>query len=130
MNNLCPCGLEKSYTECCGYYHSRKGIPPTAEILMRSRYCAFVLKKEKYLLQTWHKSKRPKTLDLNLQNIKWMGLKILQIEAGTEKDIAGKVEFIAEFKAGNKVSSLHEKSNFIKEASRWLYVDGEMISNF
>lgn len=129
MNNFCPCGTTKTYEDCCGYFHSGKGKPLSAESLMRSRYTAYVLKNEKYLLDTWHKSKRPKALNLNSQDIIWLGLKVLTTEAGTENDQIGKVEFIAEFKISSKHSKLHEISNFINENSNWFYVDGKLIED-
>jgi len=42
---------------------------------MRSRYSAYVLKLEPYLLATWHATTRPATLDLAADNIKWLGWK-------------------------------------------------------
>ncbi len=127
MTPMCPCGTGKTYENCCGYFHSGKGYPLSAESLMRSRYSAFVLKDEKYLFETWHKSKRPKTLDLNTQKINWLRLTVLNIEGGTEKDTTGKVEFIAEFKISSKQGKLHEISNFLKEDSKWFYVDGDIV---
>ena len=40
---------------------------PDAEALMRSRYTAYVLKLEDYLLATWHPSTRPQQLDLGVR---------------------------------------------------------------
>lgn len=96
---------------------------------MRSRYSAFVLKNEEYLLQTWHKSKRPVILDLSKQKVNWLGLKILHVEAGTEKDLNGKVEFVAEFKTSSNRGKLHEISNFLKEEVKWFYVDGKIVNS-
>ena len=129
MNNTCPCGTEKLYENCCECFHLGKENPPSAESLMRSRYTAYVVKNENYLLETWHKSKRPKTLNLKDQNINWLGLKILRIEAGAKNDDIGKVEFIAEFKISSKHGKLHEISNFVKENSKWFYVDGKIIND-
>ncbi|NUS16016.1 MAG: hypothetical protein HOY69_32225, partial [Streptomyces sp.] len=69
----CPCGLPKSYDECCGRYHSGAAAAPTAEALMRSRYCAFVRLDEGYLLRTWHPRTRPARLDLD-PGMRWTGL--------------------------------------------------------
>ncbi len=127
MSNACPCGTKKEYSNCCGYYHQRKGIPLTAEQLMRSRYSAFVVKDEDYLIQTWHKSKSSNKSSLKLPDVEWISLKVIKTENGMEEDLNGKVEFIAEYKANNKRGKLHEKSNFIKEDSKWFYVDGEIL---
>jgi uncharacterized protein YchJ len=54
----CPCGSTRLYPECCGLWHA--GAPaPDAQSLMRSRYCAYVLSNEQYLLATWHPGTRP-----------------------------------------------------------------------
>ncbi|NCS66434.1 MAG: hypothetical protein GW787_09760, partial [Betaproteobacteria bacterium] len=53
MNPHCPCGRATALADCCGPYLS--GAPaPDAERLMRSRYTAYVLEDEAYLLTTWH----------------------------------------------------------------------------
>ena len=54
----CPCG-KGLYAACCGKFHEGKELTGNAEELMRSRYSAFVLKNEVYLLSTWHPSTRP-----------------------------------------------------------------------
>ncbi len=54
----CPCGRPLAYAACCGLLHA--GSPaPDAESLMRSRFSAYVLGLEDYLLATWHTSTRP-----------------------------------------------------------------------
>jgi len=94
---------------------------------MRSRYTAFTQQDEAYLLQSWHSSTRPQTLDLTQQApIKWLGLKIVHTEAGAADDDTGVVEFVARFKVNGKAQRLHETSQFVKEAGRWLYVQGQI----
>ncbi len=46
---------------------------------MRSRYSAFVLCNETYLLATWHPSTRPDSIPFN-ENQKWLGLNIVAPE--------------------------------------------------
>ena len=47
----CPCGSGNPLSQCCGHYHS--GTPaPCAELLMRSRYSAYVLGLVDYLVAT------------------------------------------------------------------------------
>ncbi len=90
---------------------------------MRSRYTAFVLKNEPYLLASWHPSTRPSTIDF-IAGQKWLGLKV--IESKTDGDRA-EVEFIARFRIGGMPAQrLHERSRFVREAGRWLYVDGDL----
>jgi SEC-C motif-containing protein len=118
----CPCGSDLAYAACCGRWH--KGEPaPSAEALMRSRYTAFVRGDERYLLDTWHLSTRPPTI-VFVPKQKWLGLKIV---AGETTADAAEVEFIARYRIGiASAKRLHERSRFVREGERWLYVDGEM----
>ncbi len=118
----CPCGSGTPYTACCGRYHD--GTPaPDAAALMRSRYCAYVLGLEPYLLATWHVSTRPAQLDLQEPPLpKWIGLDV-KAHAITG-DASAEVEFVARYRVGGKAHRLHERSRFVREEGRWYYVDG------
>lgn len=133
MTDTCYCGSAMPYAHCCEPFHKglthRSELPKTAEQLMRSRYAAFVLGLEEYLLASWHPSTRPESLKLDQQQgVKWLGLKIKQTEAGGTNDSQGRVEFVARYKINGKATRLHENSRFIKENDQWFYVDGEMKS--
>ena len=119
----CPCGSNKSYDECCAPLHRGEHLAPTAEALMRSRFSAYVMKNAGYITTTWHASTRPAGLDLSVDDTRWQRLAILATENGGEDDVAGFVEFVAWFPGGQ----LHERSRFVKEDGRWLYVDGEIL---
>mgnify|MGYP003610582403 FL=1 len=91
---------------------------------MRSRYSAYVLGLEPYLLATWHASTRPTALDLDKETSpRWLGLDIKRHQA-TGPDSAV-VEFVARYKTGGRAHRLHEISRFVREDGRWYYVDGE-----
>ena len=91
---------------------------------MRSRYSAYVLGLEPYLLATWHASTRPTALDLDKETSpRWLGLDIKRHQA-TDPDSAV-VEFVARYKTGGRAHRLHEVSRFVRENGRWYYVDGE-----
>ena len=91
---------------------------------MRSRYSAYVLGNEAYLLATWYKSTRPETLDLaGDTTTKWIGLKILRTEQGQANDSEGIVEFVARYKINGKAHKLHEVSYFVKQDGEWMYKD-------
>jgi len=116
----CPCG-GTDYAHCCGRYHS--GMPaPDAATLMRSRYSAYVLKLENYLLATWHPDTRPASLDLAADNAKWLGLEVKQYIP--ESADRATVEFVARYKIGGRAHRLHEVSRFVREDEQWFYVDG------
>ncbi len=89
---------------------------------MRSRYSAYALKLESYLLATWHASTRPEALDLAQDNTKWTGLEVMRHEARGDH---ATVEFVARCKVGGRAHRMHEISRFVCEAGRWYYLDGE-----
>jgi len=94
---------------------------------MRSRYCAYVNDEVEYLLASWHASTRPESLDVaHTQPDKWLGLKIVNTQAGTINDTQGAVEFIARYKQQGRAYRLHEVSRFVKQDDRWFYLDGEL----
>jgi SEC-C motif domain protein len=117
----CPCG-GSDYAACCGRYHGG-ALASDAQVLMRSRYCAYVLKLDVYLLATWHPDTRPATLDLASDDTKWLGLEVKK-HLVTDADCAT-VEFVARYKIGGRAHRLHEISQFVREDGVWFYVDGE-----
>ncbi|MBY0575717.1 MAG: hypothetical protein K2P67_03865 [Gallionellaceae bacterium] len=117
----CPCG-GADYSVCCGRYHG--GLPaPDAEALMRSRYSAYVLGLESYLLATWHPDTRPAELDLAADKMKWIGLDIKNCTA--ESADQATVEFVARYKIAGRAHRLHEISRFVCVEGQWFYVDGK-----
>lgn len=120
----CPCGRPLPYAECCGRCHA--GTPAAdAESLMRSRYSAYVLGLEDYLLDTWHVGTRPPRLDLRAESpAQWLGLQVKSSKP-TGADTAT-VEFVARYKSNGRARRLHETSRFVREAGRWYYIDGDL----
>ena len=128
-NPACPCGSGQAYAACCAAFLDNGALPDTAEQLMRSRYSAYVLMREDYLLRTWHESTRPARLDLqDAGPVKWLGLKILRREAGGVDDREAIVEFVARYQVNGRAERLHEVSRFVRDAGHWLYVDGQSAS--
>lgn len=120
----CPCGSGRVYADCCGLWHAGAAAPD-AEALMRSRYSAYVLCDEAYLLATWHPARRPSAVPFD-RNMKWLGLRI--VAARVTGDDTAEVEFIARSKPGNATAlRLHERSRFVREGGRWFYVDGDFV---
>ncbi|MDE2418493.1 MAG: hypothetical protein KGN32_11875 [Burkholderiales bacterium] len=124
----CPCGRLDArsrpvrYGDCCGRYLDADTAAPDAEHLMRSRYSAFVLEREAYLLATWHGSTRPQQVPFDA-GVKWLGLEVRK-HLPRDADHA-EVEFVARHKpAGSSAVRLHEQSRFVREDGRWYYVDG------
>jgi SEC-C motif-containing protein len=124
-NHPCPCGSNSAYAGCCGRYLDGGEIAPDAEALMRSRYTAYALLREPYLLASWHASTRPVSLDLaDGVATKWLGLEVRSHER--QDDEHAIVEFVARYKVNGRAHRLHEVSRFVREDGRWFYVDGEV----
>ena len=119
----CLCGSEKRYDECRGKFINATQAVETPEQLMRSRYSAYALKNENYLLKSWHKSTRPDSLDLTNDSTQWKKLKII---AASEN----KVHFVAYFTQDTlnkeKIYALTEISHFVKDKN-WQYLEGEDV---
>jgi len=125
MTATCPCGLPHSYEECCERYTCGNIPAPTAEALMRSRYSAYTLAQEPYLLATWHPSTRPAALNFNTgPQPKWLGLQVKRHQQ--TDDSHADVEFIARYKIGGRAYRLHETSRFVREEGQWYYLDGDI----
>ena len=132
MKQPCPCGSRQPFDACCGrYLRDFDGTPaPDAESLMRSRYCAFVLRDRGYLLATWHPAKRPAALELD-PAARWLGL---EVRSRRQVDAThAEVEFVARCRStgpqagSGRAERLHERSRFVKENGRWFYLDGDML---
>ena len=123
----CPCGRALSLAACCGRYfdHFDSTPAPDAQSLMRSRYSAFVLEREDYLLATWHGSRRPGRVTFE-PGLRWLGLTVRDAR-DLDPDHA-EVEFIARSRdRTGRATRLHERSRFVREAGRWFYVEGEHL---
>ncbi len=91
---------------------------------MRSRYTAYSLQREDYVLATWHPATRPVALGLvNEVATQWIGLDVKRhhLQDATHAT----VEFIARYKVNGRTHRLHEISRFVQEDGHWLYIDGE-----
>ena len=92
---ICPCGSPLALDECCGRYH-QGAAAPDPEALMRSRYSAFALGLNTYLLATWHPSTRPEVLEPD-PDTAWKSLVIVHAEPALAH--RGQVHFRAFFVA-------------------------------
>ena len=121
-SGACPCGSGEAYERCCARWH--RGLPaPTAEALVRSRYSAYVLQDEPYLLATWHPGTRPGSIGFE-PGTRWLGLNVKSAR-DTGPDQA-EVSFVARYRVGgNSAVRLQERSRFRREDGRWFDVDGE-----
>jgi len=117
----CACGSGKPFAQCCEPYLRGNAVPPTAEALMRSRYTAYTLMDQPYLLATWHPSTRPAGLDFfDASQQQWIGLDVKSHRV--QDDTHATVEFVARYRINGRAHRLGELSRFVKEGGRWLYV--------
>lgn len=119
----CPCGSGKSFNDCCEKFINATHYPAKVEQLMRSRYTAYLLKNEDYLLKSWHESTRPDSLDLQSDATQWKKLKIISTSENT-------VHFVAYFSDAinnnQRLFYLYEESVFIKN-KHWFYLEGKNL---
>lgn len=121
----CPCRkhserTDLSYQHCCQPLHQGQQAP-SAEALMRSRYTAFALQLEQYLLSSWHPDTRPSSLTLD-QKTEWKRLEIISAENNHD---SGEVHFKAWFKEDQQWQLLEETSLFFNIDGHWYYHSGD-----
>jgi len=127
---MCPCGSNKKYKKCCKIFHNGT-LPKTALELMKSRYSAYAVGDSKYIMNTTHilntdYSEDKKIWEENIHNFikdsNFNALEILEFEDGTPESF---VTFKASIDINGVDSTFTEKSKFIKENEKWLYVNGD-----
>ncbi len=128
INSACLCQSQLSYEECCRPFHDSAKFPATAEALMRSRFTAYAMRNDDYLLSTWDNSKRPKDINFEQEAAEWVNLEIVNLKKGGEKDQKGIVEFKAYYRLEGEDYVMNEISRFKKHAGHWLYLDGVVKS--
>ena len=87
---------------------------------MRSRFSAFALGLDGYLLSSWHPSTRPATVELDGGTV-WRKLQIVDTVAGAPDDETGIVEFRASYRDADGYGMRGERSNFSRVDGRWVY---------
>ncbi|MBB1087262.1 YchJ family protein [Lysobacter sp. SG-8] len=123
MDLPCPCGTGRAYATCCHPLH-RGDVADDAAALMRSRYSAYVLGLDGYLLDSWHPDTRPAVVALEA-GVRWLGLEVKRHEAeGPDRAV---VAFVARYRVGGGRAVRHrETSRFRRVDGRWFYLDGEV----
>lgn len=116
----CPCGSHNLYSSCCEPLH-HGATAKSAEALMRSRYSAFALMLDGYLLKSWHPLTRPKQIELDKQT-QWKRLEIIESSNDSKE---GSVHFKAYYIEQNQWQLLEETSKFLFEDNHWFYHSGD-----
>ncbi|MGK0367620.1 MAG: SEC-C motif-containing protein [Thermoproteota archaeon] len=126
--DLCYCQSNKKFEDCCGPYLHGLKIAETPEILMRSRYSAYVESDIKYIQDTYLDEED----DFDFEGTKrwadsstWKGLTIKATDKGGAEDIEGTVDFVAYYQDENGKDCYHqEKSLFVKVEEKWFFKEG------
>lgn len=128
MPRRCPCGHKLDYAACCGPFLAGAHPPPTALLLMRSRYTAYLEGAVDYLVATTAPEQRAAldraALADYCRTLRGVSLKILETTGGGPRDDAGFVTFEATLKAGGRAFVQRERSRFRRDGGAWVYVDG------
>jgi SEC-C motif-containing protein len=90
---------------------------------MRSRFSAYAVRDELYLLRTWHPTTRPAGVPFD-PAVRWLRLEILDTADGGPFGTAGMVEFRAWYTEGDGLQELRERSRFRRHDNAWTYLDG------
>jgi SEC-C motif-containing protein len=128
--SVCPCGSGRPPSDCCAPYLEGKSSPPTAEALMRARYCAYVAANVDFIERTQAKDTR-EAFDREAttrwaKDSEWKGLEIVSVEDGGERDTTGVVRFVAQFIQQGKSFRHEEIAEFRKDGGAWLFVEGKL----
>ncbi len=132
VNSLCPCGSQNKYKKCCKIFHDGKN-PKNALELMKSRYSAYAVGNSKYIMDTTDINNKEYnshriSWEQNIQNfMKDSDFKSLEIIEFIDGMIEAYVTFKANIDINKNDSSFCEKSKFVKQNDKWLYLSGEFI---
>lgn len=128
--DLCPCGSEKPYSQCCEPLHTLKDKARTVKQLVRARYCAYARgagQHREFLIRTWHpaSARNINVVDVTNDTYQWCGLEIVRAE---QQGDMGRVEFKARFREsdGGPEQIHHELSLFHRIKGNWLYLEGRI----
>lgn len=131
MENLCPCGSEKNYSDCCQPLIKGEKKAETAEALMRARYTAHVKTEVDFIHDTTHPKKRGgfdrKQVTAWSKKSEWLSLNINAKEAGGPEDETGTVEFTARYREKEKLVEHHEIAEFARKDGTWFFLDGNPV---
>lgn len=129
-NGPCPCASGRKFKRCCLRLH--QGAPaPDPEALMRSRWSAYAVGAVDYIIETtdpegpqfrpdreiWAEEIRRFCASTRFEKLELR-------EVGLVFGDRGEVEFFARLSRAGEDVSFCERSEFVRRAGRWFYVDG------
>ncbi len=130
--DICPCGSNLSFAECCEPVIEGRRPAATAEELMRSRYSAYAKHQIEYLRTSLHPEHREDFDEKNTrqwaESSEWHSMQIIQTRNGRPEDTEGQVEFIVTFTQNGTRMTHHELGNFKKVDGIWYFETGEAVA--
>lgn len=123
-------------SNCCAPIIEGKRKADTAEALLRARYSAFTRAGKSdvdFIVSSHHSKTRG---ELNRKEIEewasesqWLGLQVVQKEAGEAQDDKGTIVFCAKFKSkGEDKEQEHwEQATFEKDKGEWYFLDARGV---
>jgi len=124
----CPCCSGKEFQYCCAPILADHSLAATPEMLMRSRYTAFVLQDAAHLLNSWDYPFRPDTLPLE-ENVRWLSLTIDKAPLPSEEAQEGLVSYTATFIQNSMLIEMRENSVFVRRKDTWYYQEGDCTTS-
>lgn len=131
----CPCGSKRAYEDCCAPFHRGEREAPTAVELMCSRYSAFVLGDDEYLMRTLHPDHADweageqavrRSLKDTFRRYRYGGLAVLDHRPAGNDGLA-EVLFHARVREGSRDRSFVERSYFALDGGGWRYLAGDLL---
>ncbi|WP_445366157.1 YchJ family metal-binding protein [Microbulbifer sp. ANSA001] len=83
----CPCCSGKLFKSCCKIYVTGMAYPLDPGSLTRSRHVAELLGCKEYIKNTWHPETFPGVDKININNVQWLDLKIINIFGGENEAV-------------------------------------------
>lgn len=132
MVDLCPCGSERPFDECCRPCIEGTCWPEDAEHLVRARYSAYVTGNYRFLIETTHPDFREdlteEELAASTKDIHWLRLEMgdcaQDVPAGENGERYDTVDFYAYYVLDGVTRRVGEKSFFRRHEGKLYYVDG------
>ncbi len=126
LDPSCPCGSGNPLGQCCGHYHAGANAP-SAELLMRSRYSAYVLG----LFDSWVATTLPARQQARERaamaawsaQSTWLGLEVESSELFGGQPEHAQVAFVARWHDEQGEHSHRERSSFVQVEGRWYFLD-------
>jgi SEC-C motif-containing protein len=126
LDSNCPCGSGNAFNQCCGHNHAATPAP-SAELLMRSRYSAYVLGRVDYLQATTLPAQQA-ALDIEgisrwSLNSTWLGLEVNDSVVLGGKPEHALVTFTARWHDQSGEHAHQERSAFVQCNGKWYFID-------